>query len=113
LKFARPVLRLPQDVQRLVIPDPAIYNRLDQDIIQYEVVQESGRAITVATVPEDATLVFTGPYAQLSGTNVICPPARGHGQPNTTPQASAGNEEQPGLISLLPEKWTNYRHIEC
>jgi hypothetical protein len=112
LQFARPVLRLPQDVQRLIVPDPAIYNRLDQSIPQYKVLPENGQAIVVATIPRDTTLTFVDARGQGSGIPASCPPLSGE-QQYISQQAPAVENEQTGRISLLPERWTNYRHIEC
>lgn len=59
LRKARSTLYLPQTVRRLIIPDRAIYKRLDADIPHHTVTLDSGYKIIIVPVSREATLTFT------------------------------------------------------
>ncbi len=58
LREARPALYLPQTVERLIIPDRAIYKRLGADVPRHTVTLDSGYKVVIAPVSRGDTLLF-------------------------------------------------------
>ncbi|HSM58944.1 MAG TPA: glycosyltransferase family 39 protein [Candidatus Sulfomarinibacteraceae bacterium] len=115
LKFSHVTLRLPQRVERLIIPDPMIYKHLDAAVPAYTVHQENGRVV-VASIPQGTTLSFINPIAVDMRVPDACPPVVPAGF--STNEALTAEPVEPlveteTVITILPDEVSHFRRLLC
>lgn len=112
LKFSHVTLRLPQSVERLIIPDPMIFKHIDDDIPAYTVRQENGRVV-VATIPQGTTLSFINPAGPDMRIPASCPPVVPAGYSTNQTITEEQVPETEAVITVLPDEVSHYRRVLC
>ncbi|MFW6182738.1 MAG: glycosyltransferase family 39 protein [Chloroflexota bacterium] len=112
LKFSHVTLRLPERVERLIIPDPMIYKHLDDDISSYTVLQKNGRVV-VASISPGTTLNFINPAGLDMRIPALCPPVVPAGFSTTQTITEEPAPETEAVIMVLPDEVSHYRRVLC